>query len=281
MNRIILGIIVLFALSACQEQAEEQTPIAIAYEYKLYPSDLVKVIPDNIRGTDSALIAQSYINQWLHKSVELHYAAMNLKEIETDFSSQIEDYRNSLMIYEYQKRLVEQRLDTIVSDEEIIDYYENHKKEFTLKRNIVQVAFLKIPNEEKKTIAQVKKLIRNYKEKDIVKLKEIADRFAVNYLIDDDIWVFFDDFVKEVPIKTYNQVSFLKNNRVVVEQDSLYTFVVRIRDFKIADSESPVEFEWDRIRSIIINIRKLELISKMKNEIFAKAQQEGKIIINQ
>ena len=67
---------------------------------------------------------------------------------------------------------------------------------------------------------------------------------------------------------------------MVTEQDSLYTFLVRIRDFKIADSFSPIEFEWDRIRSIIINIRKLELISRMKKEVFAKAQEEGKIIIN-
>jgi len=280
MNRFILSIVVLFSLSACQQQSDDQMPVATAFEYTLYQSDLFKVLPDNVHGQDSVVIAQSYINQWLHKSVELHYATMNLKEIETDFSSQIEDYRNSLMIYEYQKRLVQQRLDTVVSDNEISDYYENHKAEFTLKRNIVQVVFLKIPTDEKKTIKQVKQLIRTYTDDDVEKLKDIADRFAVNYLIDDDIWVFFDDFVKEVPIKTYNQVSFLKNNRVVTEQDSLYTFLVRIRDFKIADSFSPIEFEWDRIRSIIINIRKLELISRMKKEVFAKAQEEGKIIIN-
>jgi len=279
-NRFIFSVVILFSLSACQQQSDDRIPVATAFEYTLYRSDLQKVLPDNVHGQDSVITAQSYINQWLHKSVELHYATMNLKEIETDFSSQIEDYRNSLMIYEYQKRLVQQRLDTVVSDSEISDYYENHKAEFTLKRNIVQVAFLKIPTDEKKTIKQVKQLIRTYSDDDVEKLKDIADHFAVNYLLDDDIWVFFDDFVKEVPIKTYNQVSFLKNNRVVTEQDSLYTFLVRIRDFKIADSFSPIEFEWDRIRSIIINIRKLELISRMKKEVFAKAQEEGEIIIN-
>jgi len=282
MNRLIIAVAIVFSLSACQQEQAGDNGIAVAsaYEYTLYLDDLQEVMPDNLHNEDSALFAQSYINQWLHKSVNLHFAEKNLKDIHVDFSSQIEDYRNSLLIYEYQKRLIQQHLDTVVSDQDITEYYEQHQQDFTLKKNIVQVAFLKLPNEEKATIKEVKKLLRSFKEKDVEKLKDIADRSAVNYLLDDDMWVFFDDLVKEVPIKTYNQVSYLKNNRVVVEHDSLYTFLVRINDFKVADSVSPIEFEYDRIRSIIINIRKLELINRMKKEVFTKAQEEGEIIIN-
>ena len=280
-SKFIIGIILFSSLSACQQQVEKREAIATAYDYTLYMDELVEMMPDDIHAQDSVLFVQTYINQWFYKKVELHYAEMNLEQVNLDFSRQIEDYRNSLLIYEYQKRLVEQRLDTVVSDEEVQIYYDEHKDDFTLKRNIVQVAFLKIPREDERNIKQVKKLLREYRKEDMAKLRDIADHSAANYLLDEDVWLFFDDLTKEIPIKTYNQVSFLRNNRVLVEQDSLFTFLVRINDFKVADSESPIEFEYDRIISIIINIRKLDLIQRMEEEIFTRAQVEGKIkVIN-
>jgi len=283
MQRILLGIFVLVVLASCEQNTttDHREVIAEAYNYKLYADDLNAIMPADLAGKDSVLFASAYINQWLYQKVELHVAENNLKEVEVDFSRQIEDYRTSLTIYEYQKRLIEERLDTIVAFDEVQAYYDEHQKEFTLKKNIVQVAFIKLYKDDKANVKLVKKLLRKYQESDIESLKQIADDIAVNYLLDDDTWIFFDDLTKEVPIKTYNQVSFLKNNRVVAEQDSLYSFLIRINDFKIADSVSPIEFEYDRIVSIIINIRKLELIKRMENEIFQQAQEQGKVrIIN-
>jgi len=283
MIRILLGILIVSSFVSCQNDkvSNQRRVIAQAYDYSLYLDDLEKVLPDNIHGNDSANLANSYINQWLYQKVELHFAKNNLKETDIDFSRQIEDYQTSLTIYEYQKRLIEEHLDTVVTFEEVQQYYNGHKSEFTLKRNIVQVAFIKLLKEDKANTKVVKKLLKSYKEKDVESLKQIAQDLSVNYLLDDDTWIFFDDLTKEVPIKTYNQISFLRNNRIVVEQDSLYTFLLRINDFKIADSVSPLDFEYDKIRSVILNIRKLELIKRMEKQVFQQAQEEGKVkIIN-
>ena len=277
MNRLIIGIFILIGFSSCQQKAGERVAIATAYDYVLYEDELTDILPDNIHGQDSSAYVQAYINQWQYNKVELYYAEKNLGQAKLDFEHQIEDYKNSLLIYEYHKRLVEQRLDTVVSDSEVQKYYDEHKKDFVLKRNIVQVSFLKIPRDDKSNIKLVKKLLHANKEGEMLELKDIAEHIAVNYLLDDDMWIFFDDLIQEIPINTYNQVSFLKNNRVVVEHDSLYSFLLRINDFKIADSDSPIEFEYDRIRSIIINIRKLDLIQKVERELFAKAQEDGEV----
>ena len=283
MYKYLLAILVLVILSSCeQKEAKDQRKvIAKAYDYKLYEEDLIADLPSNLTGNDSVLFANAYINQWLYEKVELHVAENNLTAADINFSRQIADYRNSLVVYEYEKRLIEQRLDTVVTYDQVQAYYDEHKNEFTLKKNIAQVAYIKLHKEDKANAKLIKKLLRSYKEKDIKELKHIADDIAVNYLMDDDTWLFFDDLIKEIPIKTYNQVSFLKNNRVIMEQDSLFTFLVRINDFKIADSVSPIEFEYDRIVSIIINIRKLELVQRMEQEVFKQAQEEGKVqIIN-
>ncbi len=281
MNRRLLLYVLLFLFAAgCKQEGKERKVVASVYDYKLYADELEDALPDNVHGKDSVMYARNYINQWQHKQVVLHFAENNLLEEDLDFSRQVEDYRNSLIIYEYRKRLVQQLLDTNVTMDEIKEYYDSHKQDFTLKRNIVQAVFLKVPNDDTKNIWQIKKLLQSYTDEDKKKLKDIAEHAASNYFLDDNVWLFFDDLVKEVPIKTYNQESFLKNNRVIVVRDSLFTYLIRFNNFKLADSVSPMAFENDRIRSIIINIRKMELVERVEREMFEKAQKEGEIRTN-
>lgn len=276
----LIFLIFILSFTSCQQQEQGHIAIATAYDYVLYSDELEEIMPNHLHGKDSLLFAQNYINQWQHKKVVLHFAERNLEEEQLDFLRQIEDYKNSLIIYEYRKRLIEQNIDTIVSDEEIQVYYQEHQQDFTLKRNIVQVVFLKMPINEQKNIVQVKKLLETFSEEDQLKLQDIAEHNASNYFLEHDVWLFFDDLIKEVPIETYNQEAFLRNNRIVTENDSLYSYLVRINNFKTADSVSPLGFEYNRIRSIIINIRKLNLIEKIEEDIFRQAQEEGKINTN-
>jgi hypothetical protein len=55
--------------------------------------------------------------------------------------------------------------------------------------------------------------------------------------------------------------------------------MLRINNYKIEDSVSPLAFEYDNIRSLIINIRKMQLIDKMEEDVFKEAQEEGAIYI--
>ena len=81
--------------------------------------------------------------------------------------------------------------------------------------------------------------------------------------------------LKQIPVKTYNQEEFLKNHRDLEYQDSLFTYLVRFRDFKIKESVSPLSFEKDRVKNIILNKRKIDLIRKMHNDIYEKASKNA------
>ncbi|RLD87392.1 MAG: peptidyl-prolyl cis-trans isomerase, partial [Bacteroidetes bacterium] len=48
-------------------------------------------------------------------------------------------------------------------------------------------------------------------------------------------------------------------------------YLVKFFDYKIKDDISPLELEYDDIRNIIINKRKMELIKKMRNDIYQNA----------
>lgn len=267
-------LLVLFTFGSCKSDVEEGDKVVSAYDYALYYSDLEKVIPKGISGNDSLVFVQNYINHWMQEKVMLHFSELNLQEADLNIEQQMENFKNSLLIYQYQKRFVQQNLDTIISDEEISEYYKSHPNDFELKNNIVKVKFIKL-EKESKNLKEARKILKKNNPKDVKKLYDLAERYSVNYFLDSNVWILFEDLLKEVPIKTYNHESFLKNNQYIELTDSLYTTLVRIDGFKIKESLSPLSFEYERIRMIILNKRKQALIRKLEDDIFKKAQKEG------
>ncbi len=274
---------IIVFLSSCnfKLKKDKENIIAQVYDSKLLGKDLQGVVPCGVSSQDSINLVHDYINQWVRKQVILNKAINNnfsTPEEEDVLEKKVQEYRNSLLVYRYEKYLVEQRLDTVVSYQEAEDYYNSHKKEFTLKEDIVQVAFVKF-NKDSKNIKPVRKLLKEYKPEDVDKIKNIAKDKAVNYLLNDNSWILYSDLIKEVPIVTYNEKLFLKNNKYIEMNDSLYTYMVRINNYKIEDNVSPFSFEYDNIRSLIINIRKMKLIDTMEDDVFREAQEKGAIKI--
>ncbi|HRG38282.1 MAG TPA: peptidyl-prolyl cis-trans isomerase, partial [Bacteroidia bacterium] len=156
--------------------------------------------------------------------------------------------------------------------------YNNNKANFELRDNIIKVIYIKV----NKTAPEMKKLKNWYKSdepKDKEQLASYCHQFAANFYLDDNSWLFFDDLLKEIPIQTYNKELFLQNNRFVEVSDSLYNYFVNIKGFKIRNSLSPISFETENIKNIILNKRKLQLIAKMKEDVYNDAVNNNKIEI--
>jgi hypothetical protein len=86
----------------------------------LYSSELKDVIPLNTTVKDSLILAKNYINNWVREKLILRQALLNLSEEQLDFEKQLDNYRNSLIIYQYKSLLVNQKLDTAIKPSEII-----------------------------------------------------------------------------------------------------------------------------------------------------------------
>ncbi|HNX06732.1 MAG TPA: hypothetical protein PKL96_04055 [Bacteroidales bacterium] len=263
---LIFGVV----LCACSAKHDDnKQTLARVYDEYLYLSDIQGVMPQNVSGKDSADIASEYVNNWINQQLILVQAEKNLSDEEKDFSRQLEEYKNSLTVFKYESKLISQRLDTIVSDEEIARYYELHKDNFVLKENIVKVIYVKIPKGV--SAATVRNLIRSGSPQDMKKLQDFCHKYAVNYYLDDQNWLLFNDILKEIPISTYNQEEYLKNNRFIEIQDSAFTYLMNIKGFMIKEGVSPLSFEQSNIRDMIINKRKLALIENMRKDIYDNA----------
>ena len=91
------------------------------------------------------------------------------------------------------------------------------------------------------------------------------------HILGDTNWIRFDDLLKDLPLPADNQELFLSTRKYVEIEDSSNVYLVNIRAYKIKESQSPLAFEKTRIRSIILNQRKLALLAKMEEDSYLDA----------
>ncbi|MFL5752377.1 MAG: hypothetical protein ACJ76F_03145 [Bacteroidia bacterium] len=270
----------LFSCSRHKEEESREAPVASVFDTKLYPSDLKNIVPADISKKDSIALIKNYIDKWIQEELVLRYAEKNLGEEQKNIEKQIEAYRKNLLTYTYETELVRQQLDTVVSAGEIENYYNAHISSFQLRDNIVKVCYVKV-NRKAPNIDKVKKWYTSLNPKDQESLKSYCIQFAENFFIDDNTWLLFDDLSKEVPIEDYSPELFLKNNKSIEVSDSANIYFLSIRGFKIKNSVSPLSFEKDNIRNIIINKRKLKLVDDMKKQVYQNAKENNNFEIYQ
>ncbi len=274
MNKSILFLLIFLTSCTAFFKKKSERVLARVHDEYLYESDLKGIFTPGVVQKDSLSITKSFIENWIRQKLIIHQAEKNLSEGQMDFSMQLENYKNSLIIYEYENALIRQNLDTLITDEELQNYYDDNQQNFLLKDNLIQIQYVKLPIKSG-NIRQFKKLLASNNQDDKNTLSELCEKQASDYFLDDQNWLLFNDLLKQIPVKTYNQEDFLKNHREFEYQDSMFIYLVRFKDFKIKESVSPFSFEKQRIRDIILNKRKIELIKRMQDDIYANARKKN------
>ncbi len=272
---LVTGVLLPFLLlhSSCNffnDEENKKDIIVRAFDKYLYRSDLKGLLPAGTTPQDSIAILQNFIDNWIRQQVILNKAENNLSDDQKNVEKQLADYRNSLITFAYEKELVDQKLDTVVSLQEIEGYYKNNPDNFELKDNIIKVLYLKVEKNAPK-IEKVRQWYKSNNPKDLALLEEYCHQYAINFFLDENTWLLFDDLLKEIPIKTYDKEQYLKNNRFIEIADSSTVYFVNIKGFKVKDGLSPLSFEKENIQNIILNQRKLKLIQEMEKKTYLEA----------
>jgi hypothetical protein len=271
---------ILAVLASCSGFRNEFRPddpvVARAYSQELHLSQAVAVVPKNIPGKDSAAMVQNFISKWVQQQILLEKAKQNLSAEEQDFTRQLEEYRNSLLLYSYEKKLISMNLDTIVTVEEIEQYYYSNKSQFELRGNIVKFDYVKIPDNSRQA-REFRRMLKSSSPSDSVRLVEYCGKYATDYWLTRE-WVFLGELLAEVPLKPDNEEIFLRRTKYTETEDNAFLYLLRIVDYMTNDSLSPLAFERNNIRNVIINSRKLDFLETLRqkdiDEAFGKKEAE-------
>ena len=107
-------------------------------------SDLEGMIPEGSTAKDSSLIMNAYVERWIRKALLLHEAERNIPQ-DLNIDKLVRDYRASLVTNNYEQLLVEQMLDSTITQQELNDFYNKHKEQYQLETPIVRSYFIKLP----------------------------------------------------------------------------------------------------------------------------------------
>ena len=271
---LYIGLVCLLLLQGCDFFSKKSREIIVAecYGEYLYESDLVSVA-QGADARDSLARVNAYIDSWVRQHLLLHQAEENLTSDELDFTKQIEEYRNSLVVYAYETQLINQKLDTIITEDEINAYYEQNKENFVLRNTLVKVAYV-VLDENCKQVYEFRKVMMDRDTLMLQKLDALATDYAISSYLDVDQWMRLDELTKVVPIEIFNVESFLKKNRFVSFDKDGFIYIARFEDYLLEESISPIEMERDNIKALILMRRKKELIDGMHTSLYENAQRE-------
>jgi hypothetical protein len=255
-------------------QDPERIPVARVNRAFLYKDELSGIVPAGTTKEDSTVRMEAYINSWIRKQLLLQEAARKIDINEAEVERKILDYRYSLIAYEYQAFYIRQNLDTAITATEIEQYYKDNLDNFILKQNIVRATFIKVPKTAPRT-NKIKDLIFSTKQKDQEELKSYCLSFSTAYHLVDSTWMVFDELVKASPlVEIPNKVQFLKATPYYETSDDAYLYFLRVKEYRISDNISPLEFVRDDIRTVILNKRKVTLAKQLEDEIYNTAALE-------
>lgn len=274
-------IVVIFVLVSCKGfmgRDIDDKVIAQAAGKKLTFAELEMALPRNMDNIDSISFAQNYIEKWVKNTLLLEKAELNLnRETQKSIDIMIDNYRTSLMLYKYQQIILQQKLDTIVNDNLVNEYYENHSGNFKLDSSVVKSVYVKVPKSVYDRY-KVRSWLRSNREEDLISLEDYCYQHARNFNMGEQ-WQYFGTLLSELPKKINNQEQFLRTNKYIETSDSLYSYYVAIKEYKLKNDTTPLVFVRDKIKDILINHRKVTLINDLENNIYNDAVDQKKFII--
>ncbi len=277
MGRFLIVVAILAGLLASCD-ARKPKPVARSYDRYLYPDDLQGVVPGGVTGDDSTQLVQAYIEQWLRQQALLHHAQRNINMNTARLDRQVEEYKNGLIVYEYEQALVSQKLDTTVTDQEINDYYDSREELFILKQPILKASYIQVRNGAPE-LERVKRwfLSTDFKDQDL--LEKYCAMYASQYSLHDTTWYYVDELVKKIPLSRIGEDNYGQTGRIfeIIENNELYLIILHQSKFR--DTRSPLSLVKGDIRNLILNKRKIDLIAQMQKSIIDDARKKNNIEI--
>lgn len=267
--------IVVFTAACSKKTTIKRIPVAEVGNTILYYDEIPDPVTNGLNKTDSAAIVQNFINKWAKRRLLLQKAEENLSpEMKEEIAQQLEDTRTNLVIYQYQREMMLQKMDTLLTESELENYYSANEKSFVLNSNIVKALFIKLPAETP-DLNRIRTLARSNEQTDLQQLESLCFQFAEKFDDFDEDWVPMDRLSIELQQDIENEENFLKKNTFFETSDSLSVYLISIRDYRLRTSLAPFEYVKNDIKRIIWNARRIEFIQSLENGIYNDALKEN------
>lgn len=278
--RLILPLCALtLSLQSCDwvEHVMSGEAVASVGKSRLYRSELDKALPGGLSPEDSTRLARQYINTWASDVIFLEIAERQLSEEELDVSKELDDYRRALLKYRYEQRYVNDRLDTLVTSDQIEEYYGQHPDKFVLQVPVAKADFLCIAPDSP-CLGEFRESIVSDEVEQMRLTDSLAWSAAIKYENFGGRWIDMTVLAREFGID-YAELMSLRRKDWIEYGGTGFLCMAYLREFVPAGQPAPVEYAAPLIRDILLSVRKRELVSTLEQDLLEQARENGKFEI--
>ena len=279
----------IFLLSLCvsceyfQSKQQTGTVIAEAEGNTLYLSDIENIFYPGITPEDSLELLKNYVYNWTSKCVMAAKAEQMLSKQQLNVAQEVNEYRMSLLAYRYEMYYVQQKLDTIVSNEELLRYYEKSLPAQTLptSSNAVKVVYIQV-RQNANELNKLRAALSENKDRQYLDSLCLAMNVQPDYK--NNQWLDIDEIPKTLPYSKEQCNHALKNNVFMLEEKiGSVIYFLGIREVRKKTEYPPISQLMEQYYNTIINQRRIELLKNMEKDAYNDAldNQRLKIYIDE
>jgi hypothetical protein len=254
---------------------EGEKVMARANDDYLYMSEISPLLK-NVPHADSAAFVVNYAESWVRRKLLLTKAEENVPSDELGIDKKVEDYRQSLLLYEYEKGLINQKLDKAVSDAEIEDFFNKNKEKFTLESDIYDIQYVQI-HTDAKDLDNMRPIIMTPRtHDDTLKREGYCKAMATDYSFSDNHWMATSAILRQFPITADALKALAPTGRFNEFKNNKDSYFLFIHSARHTGETSPLEFIRGQIKEVIVNKKKVILIQKIYDGIYEEGVRSGK-----
>lgn len=273
----LAGLLIVLVWTQCQpaeEEKENDRLLVKVYNKSLYLSDMDGMFPEGTTKDDSTAIINAYVERWIRESLLLHEAERNIPS-DLNIDKLVRDYRASLIRHNYERILVEELLDSTVTQTELTAFYENNKEQYQLETPIVRCYFVKAPLPVPEA-TELRRLWNSTDPDDYETLVNYCNKYAASHLLEDSTWYSVEDLALNMPkgAITVNNIGSIKD---FSQRDDQFQYYFKVFELKNIKEIAPLSYIEDQARKVILHRRKLKLLEDQKEEIYELEMRRNNI----
>jgi hypothetical protein len=277
MIKYVVGFMIcLFFLGSCGgiglggEDTNEQ-PLAQAGGNYLYPSTIIG-IGTGMTEKDSLYQLKVYTEQWIRDQLMLNVANKNVT-ITAQIERMVKDYEATLIMNEYEEALINQRLNTEVTPQELASYYSSNKEQYQAGVSWIRCHFVKVKRGTAE-LQQLKKWFKSDAGVDFERVKLFCAQHKTVHILNEDLWVEYDKVVKELP-KDAITSRHREKQSILDRMDETHQYLLQIFEYRDKEDAAPLPQVQDEIKRIILHQRRNKILQDIRKEVYEKAKKEG------
>ena len=272
----LLALLLSAACGGSSDTSVNDVTLAQVYNKTLRLSELEGVIPEGTPPTDSALIVSAYVQRWVREQLLMYEAERNIPK-DLNIDELVRNYRASLVRFNFEEKIIAEKLDSTVSESELREYYEKNKEQFQLESTILKCQLLKLRPEAPQS--EINKLWNSRKDSDRPKLANYAKMWASVTLLDEEKWYKLEDIAAILPDGTLSPDN-INSRREGTLSDGGIRYYYRVVEAVQGKTTAPFDYAREQASKIILHQRKQQLLERWKEELYQKELRRENIKIN-